>query len=765
MKRAIFIVLLAALGLWITAKLFPPPLREGIATSQAIYDRQGKLLRLSLTPDEKYRVWTGLHDISPALIEATLQEEDRYFYFHPGVNPLAISRAAFQNLFQKGRLGASTITMQLARLRYDLNTKSVWGKIKQSWLALRLELAYSKREILEAYLNLAPYGLNIEGGGAASLIYFHKRSRELSVAEALLLVALPQSPTERSPHAKGGAALSYVKQKLAAQWVRRHPEDKDRLADLTRSLPIYLPRELPFEAPHFCDDISQRYSHLGHIETTLSLSLQKVLKRQVETFVRARRSTGIQNAAAILIDHRSMELVAAVGSAQYFNADIQGQVNGTRSPRSPGSTLKPFLYALALEQGLVHPLTILKDSPRRFGNLNPENSDLDFMGPVSTTKALNLSRNLPALFLMSQLKSQDLYDWLVGAGISFPERKEHYGLGLALGGAEMTLEQLATLYTVFPNRGYLSDLRKIAHDPIAPPRALLSEGAAFLVQEMLRQNVPPGRENLVRIHTSSEPVAWKTGTSHGFKDAWTIGISGPYVIGIWVGDFEGRGNPAFVGRESAAPLFFAIKEALPAVPDTELAYPAPAEVTKVAVCEISGGLPGPYCRHKRETWFMPGKSPIHTCQVHRAIYVHNRSGLRTCERLAADSHLEVFEFWDSDLMRLFRRAGMGRRPVPALDERCLGAVGKGSKPEITSPVKDLAYALRSNDSKLDRIPLIASLEGGKKTLYWFIDESYLGTSGALEPLYWKAVPGRHIVRAVDDFGNADARELTVTVAD
>jgi len=764
-KRSLLFFVLALL-LVIAGRLYPPPLQKGVSVSKAIFDRQERLLRLTLSHDEKYRVWLPLASISPAIVEATLAEEDRFFYWHPGFNPLSLVRAFVHTYVQKTkRIGGSTLTMQLARLRYRINTKSPWGKLKQLGYAVRLELGYSKRDLLEAYLNLAPYGLNIEGVGAASLIYFRKNCHQVSTAEALFLVALPQSPSIRSPKENGdhpnlGAGRSYVKTKLVKQWIRRHPQQAAQENDLLRPLPLYLPKELPFDAPHFTDEMSARYPDRSTLVTTIDSKIQKNLKRQVELFITGRKAKGLTNAAALVVNYHSMEVLGVMGSAAYWNAEIQGQVNGTLAKRSPGSTLKPLVYGMAIDQGLIHPLTLLKDSPRRYGTLNPENSDYDFLGPISATTALNMSRNLPALKLAGEL-SPNLYQFLASARIPLPHEEAYYGLGLVLGGAELTMEELVTLYGVIAGDGKLRPLRKLRDEALVPAKSQLSEGAAYIVKEMLKQNIPPGRESLRRILSNERAVAWKTGTSHGFKDAWAIGISDPYVVAVWVGDFQGESNPAFMGRESAAPLFFQIIESLPPAPHS-FGYFPPKEVVPVKVCEVSGGLPGPHCRHTKETWFIPGKSPFQTCGVHRGLLIHNRTGFRTCERFHHEARLEAFEVWDSELLRLFRQAGIPRHQVPPLDPRCRFQPPSGTPPEITSPAPNIAYAIRLTKNNTNKIPLIATMEGGKRTLYWFANEKFLGKVFNAEPLFWDARPGHYVVRVVDDFGQAAARDLVVT---
>src|SRR6266487_1903130 len=317
--------------------------------------------------------------------------------------------------------------------------------------------------------------------------------------------------------------------------------------------------ERKFLAPHFvqqvlesvgsarcADRTPQRGVPTSQIVTTLDLKKQQLIERRIADYVRGNRNRGIQNAAALLVDSRTMEVLAQIGSADFFNSEIQGQVDGTRSPRSPGSTLKPFIYALALEQGLIHPLSILADAPRSFGDYNPENFDREFLGPIRASDALARSRNLPAIELASQLAHPTLYEFLRGAGVALPRSESLYGLALPLGGAEITMEDLVRLYAALANNGELRPLRRTSREPLASRgRSVISLEAAFLTLEML--NVPRPEINYADS-SNVAPVFWKTGTSHGFHDAWSIAVFNHYVLAVWIGNFNGRPNANFIGR-------------------------------------------------------------------------------------------------------------------------------------------------------------------------------------------------------------------------
>lgn len=766
--RAALIVAAAAAMTLAALRLLPvPALADAAPHSTAIHARGGELLRLSLAADEQYRLWLPLEDMAPALPDAVLLYEDRWFRWHPGVNPIALVRSAWATWAGGDRQGGSTITMQLARRLYGIDSRSVAGKLRQIAAALWLEARYSKHDLLEAYLNYAPYGGNIEGAGAASLIYFHKRARDLALPEALALAVIPQNPRQRLAAgtsvdgAAGGAApaaLLAARTRLWRAWITRHPDDRRYAADLILPLKVHAPRALALRAPHVTDALLAT-GRTGEVRAAIDLRMQDTLERLVRQTIVRERDFGIRNAAAMLVDVSTMEVKALVGSADWRDAGIDGQVNGANAKRSPGSTLKPFIYGLALDQGLLHPMTVLKDAPTAFGPFSPENFDGRFVGPITAQDALVRSRNVPAVAVASRLKAPTLYGLLQQAGVSRLASEAHYGLALALGGGEISMEELARLYAMLANRGRMRPLRYLAAD--APASAdvagerLLSEEAAFITLDMLRHNPRPDTGA-----PDGEAVAWKTGTSWGFHDAWSAGVFGRMVLVVWVGNFDGSANPAFIGIKAAAPLYFRIVDALRSqrLVSAEPARRPPPGVARIEVCAASGDLPNAWCPQRVATWFIPGKSPIKVSHLHRPVLIDTRSGQAVCTENAY-TRREVFEFWPSDLMRLFRDAGMPRRAPPPLPECASAAPPAGDAPQIVSPLRGVTYTVRV--AKPETVLLRAN-QGRAGPVFWFVDQGFLGRTEAGEGLAWApARPGRHVVRAIDERGAGDAREVAV----
>lgn len=763
-RTAVGAVALAAVALAVLRAWPQAPLAESVPVSQAVYDRNGALLRMTLAADQQYRLWTPLAEVSPQFIEALLLYEDRRYYWHPGVDPAAILRATGSMASGGRRQGASTVTMQLARRLGRLDTRSVGGKLRQIAAAVWLELRYSKREILEAHLNLLPYGQNIQGVAAASRIYFGKAPAALSLAEALTLAVIPQSPRARNPAGSEPPALVAARQRLFDAWQAEHPGAVADAALATGRLGYSGLRQLPFEAPHLVTRLLAQYPAQPAIRTTLDLRLQRLLERRVAQYVAAGGERGLRNAVALLVDHRDGGVRALVGSAAFGDAGISGQVNGVLAKRSPGSALKPFIYGLALDQGLIQPLTVLKDAPASFGVYSPENFDGAFTGPVTARDALIRSRNVPAVALAARLAQPTFYQFLRAAGISRLASERHYGLALALGGGEVTMEELAALYTLLPNQGLLRPLHYRLDESAAPGLQLLSPEASFLVLDMLQQAQRPGAPG----SAVASPVAWKTGTSWGFRDAWCVGVFGPYVLAVWIGNFDGSGNPAFVGIEAAAPLFFSVVDAVRAA-DPGLPEPPwlpPPGVARVAVCAASGDLPNADCPRRVDTWYIPGRSPIRVSNVHRRVRVDVRDGRQACPGTPARFvREEVFEFWPSDLMRLYAQAGMPRRRPPAPGECGAPLVAAGVPPQITSPLQGAAYQLRGGRVATDSLQLQATADGDTRGLYWFVDGAFVGESRPSAGLAW--APGRagaFEVTVVDDHGRSASRVLRVEIA-
>jgi penicillin-binding protein 1C len=555
-KRRVLIVLAAlcvsvvvATGIWV-ASLGPLPLAQAQQVSTSVVDRNGKLLRAYAMADGRWRLPVDARTgVDPGYLKLLLAYEDRRFRSHAGVDPLALGRAALQ-FVTRGHIvsGGSTITMQLARLMEPRRERSVTAKLRQMVRALEIERQWSKEQILDLYLALAPFGGNLEGVRAASIAYFGKEPKRLSLAESALLVALPQSPEtrrlDRYPET-ARAARDRVLDRMVEEG-RVTPED----AVQARAVAVpKLRKPMPILAPHSADQAVANVKDTPVIALTLDSSLQKVL----EALARDRAPAwGPDISIGILaVDNESGDVLAHVGSSDYFDARRAGQVDMTRAVRSPGSTLKPFIYGLAFEDGFVHPESLIDDRPIRFGSYAPENFDMTFQGTVPVRKALQLSLNVPAIELLDRVGASRLSSRLKQAGANLVLPKDEVpGLAMGLGGVGVSLQDLVQLYSGVARRGSVKPLREIAwKDDVREPLRLMDQVAAWQVGNVLMGTPPP--EN-----AAHNRIAFKTGTSYGYRDAWSIGFDGRITIGVWVGRADGAPVPGLVGRTSAAPILF-----------------------------------------------------------------------------------------------------------------------------------------------------------------------------------------------------------------
>ncbi|MCS4307377.1 penicillin-binding protein 1C [Rheinheimera pacifica] len=760
---AAVILLLPLLALLLSPK---PALYGRYLQSSAYFAAGGELLSLRLAADQRYRLRLPLADIAPALQQATLLYEDRQFYHHFGVDISAVGRAFWQSVVKGGRRqGASTISMQLARLRFEINTSSLSGKLQQLVYALYLERHFSKHEILEAYFNYAPYGGNIEGVAAASLIYFGKEAQRLTVAEALALSVIPQNPNQRSPlSTKGEQQLELARQRLAALWLQYYPATEPGEAQrLSLPLTFYQRADLAYAAPHFINQLQAQGQIEGRFYTSLQYTVQQRMQRGVTAYLRRNADKGFNNASVLLVKRSTMQVQAWIGSADFYNAAISGQVDGVTALRSPGSALKPFVYALALQQGVIHPQSLLTDLPRRYGSFNPENFDRQFVGPVNATEALINSRNVPAVQLQASLTKPDFYHWLKQAQVPLTYNAEHYGLALVLGGMELSMQQLVQLYAMLGNGGNWQALQWQAEPAAAAPQPLLSPEAAFLTLDMLRQHAKP-QVGLLSELTDSTPVAWKTGTSYAFRDAWSVALSGDYVLAVWLGNFDGSSNPNLIGRTAAGPLLFELLAMLLRDKQAEQSLFSAGNklnLKQVALCSRSGELPNKYCPQTRPGWFIPGVSPIKVSDVHRAVPVYADTGLRACNHQPPQTELKVFEFWPSDIARAYQLSGIVLTPPPAYQHACIDQPQSSQQaPQIRSPQQALTYQLGKN-AEQQKIALQASFDGAVTTAHWFIDSRYLGSVKPGETLFWQGETGEFQLRVVDDLGGVASLRLRV----
>jgi len=532
----------------LTDALGPASLGKDLDYSPTVLDREGNLLRGYLTKEGRWRLPATRDDVDPRFLDAVLAFEDKRFFDHHGVDPLAMMRAAYQ-LASAGYIvsGGSTISMQVARLLEPRRKRSFSTKIRQMVRAFQLEAALDKDEVLALYLSLAPYGGNLEGVRAASLAYFGKEPRRLTLGETALLVALPQAPEMRRPDRhpeRARAARDRVLDRIAGSGQFNPAEIAHAKAE-----PVPMTRRpMPLNAPHAADEAKSVALSRRSVRLTIDGRLQRRLERLARE--RAAALGDAMSAAIVVVKTDTGEILARVASPDYFDEARAGQVDLTRAVRSPGSALKPFIYGLGFEDGLIHPETLIEDRPIRYGDYAPENFDLTFQGTVTVRRALQFSLNVPAVAVLDAVGPSRLLARLGAAGIPLKLPKhETAGLALGLGGIGVRLIDLTALYAGLARQGTLMPLRERLGEAPRPPARLMEAPAAWHVGDVLRGAPPPPNALGGRI-------AFKTGTSYGYRDAWALGFDGAHTVGVWVGRPDGAPVAGLLGRTAAAPILF-----------------------------------------------------------------------------------------------------------------------------------------------------------------------------------------------------------------
>ncbi|WP_459933640.1 penicillin-binding protein 1C [Fundidesulfovibrio butyratiphilus] len=758
MRIALIVLALPVALFFLLNALFPFPVeRLAPKPSRMILSDRGEPLTYSLAPDQMWRFPVALDQVAEVFPACLIASEDRHFFSHPGVNPVSLFSALVDNL-RAGRVvrGGSTITMQVARL-VEPKRRTYRAKLVEVFRAAQLELRFSKRQILEFYLNLTPYGGNLVGVGAASRFYFGKAPGQLSLAEAALLAAIPRAPVRYHPVRRPEAARKARSAVLDALQDVGGADPAAIALARERDLPLALAR-VPLVAPHFCRMMAARFPNEPTVRTTVNGRIQETVRSLVRTRLGELRAMGVENAAVVVEDLATRSVAALVGSADYLDDAHHGRVDAARSPRSPGSALKPFLYALAFDRGILSPGSFLLDVPVSFGGYEPKNYDGAYRGRVSADEALIHSLNAPAVRLLAEVGPSGFLELLRAGGLTTLDRPSaHYGLSLVLGGGEVTLFDLTNLYAALALGGRFAPARLRPQDE-ARPAPLLSPEACALTVDILarleRPDLPAGPDRARGVPA----VAWKTGTSFGHRDAWALGVSARYAVGVWTGNVDGRPVKGISGARQAAPLLFDVFRALE--PDGQsLPIPRDLALGQAEVCAESRQLPGPDCRNTVRIPVIPGVTRLGPCPVHRRVLTDARTGLLVAGECLKGREVreEVVAIYPPELVAWWRAGGAPVPQGPRPDPDCPHQALVGEPPRIVSPRPDAAYrAPQGHVRSFERVGLSAHAAAGVRELAWFQDGLLVAKGAPGEALFLELAPGRHRLVVVDDQGRSDA---------
>jgi len=742
-------------GLVPAALLYPEP-------SPVVLDRSGKPLRFFLARDDRWRFNVSVKELDPGLTQAVLACEDRWFYFHPGVNPFSLVRAFCQNL-RSGRVisGGSTLTMQVARM-LERRPRTYRSKLIEICRAFELELRYSKREILTFYFNLAPYGGNLQGVAAASWLYFGKAPDRLGPAEIALLVALPQSPETRRPDLHPQTA-EQARNRVLARLKERHVISREEYRRAVSTPAPKAREELPLTAPHLAEMLVSKADKNGRVASTIDLNLQLFCEKKLKNHIQKLKQRGIRNGAVVIIENNTRAVRALVGSPDFFDAQSQGQVNAALAPRSPGSTLKPFLYARALDQGLVSPELLLPDVPVAYGEYEPENYDQSYRGMVSMRDALINSLNVPAVNIEARLKREGVWSILREARFkSIGADQSYYGLSLVLGGCGVNLLELTNLYASLAAKGLWTPCRLTEEEPLGEGKSLFSRASAYIITDILTEVRRPDLQNDIITATNLPLIALKTGTSSGRRDAWSIGYDPEWTIGVWVGNATGEGNPDLVGAESAAPLLMEIFDALRSGRKQKWFEPPP-EVGFRRVCSLSGMLPSPDCPETKQEMFIYNVSPTKVCSFHQKFEIDAATGYRVCSHCRAGRKYseKIFIKWPQEVANWMKANNILVEEIPSHLPSC-PYQDEGKPPQIIAPQPRDRFMLREGvQAELQQIRLRAAVDNRIKTIYWFMDGKMIYKGPASQTVFYLLSSGEHQAVCMDEEGRKSSVSFAV----
>ncbi len=731
-------------------------------------------------PDENgvWRYPVKLDEVSPLYLEALINYEDRLFRHHPGFNLYALFRALYQYILTgKPKSGGSTLTMQVARILHP-HAKTVSGKIAQLFRALQLEYYYSKEEILTLYLNYAPFGGTVEGVQAASFTYLGKSAKELSHAEAALLAVLPRAPSRLRPDRhpdRAAQARNKVLDRLAQIGTWRHETAAEAKLERVKSRAISRPMLAPLLALRLFSEIknaddARPVSGILPVRTTINPFMQQNAENLIRNFIQG--TPPRTSAAVIIVENETLAVKAYVGSADFFDNRRFGHVDMIRSCRSPGSTLKPFLYGFALEEGLIHSESLLVDAPFSFSGYRPGNFTESFSGPVSAGEALQRSLNIPAVDILDRLDPK-FFDARLrqgGLNLRFPPH-EMPNLSMILGGVGTTLEDLVSGYTAFACQGVSGKLRYTLDAPMRE-RRMMSPGAAYIIRRILeehgRPDLPGGNVSLTR----SRQVAWKTGTSYGFRDAWAAGVTDRYTAGVWVGRPDGTASPGQYGLATAAPLLFSIVDSLPRHYGRH--EPIPNTVSRAEICWPLGIRPkgddDRLCQQRRQAWILddlvPPTFPDRNDPRRRGnpvtIQVNPDTGLRV------DADCPIPNPVSKMIARWPRAAEPWLNPrlkaasrIPPIDPICGKPVSSSAETvKIFGIEPHSVFRPPGAQTELPTVTLQA--QGGRGRLFWLLNGELICQAEIGQPQNYQFTrPGKYQLTVTDMGGNYDSLEVFV----
>jgi len=766
-KRIFKILLLSAIStaflFFLLNLLFPLP--DKIEYSTIITDSRGEVIHAFLTKNQQWRMKTELDEISPLLRRTIIEKEDKYFYYHPGINPFSISKAFFKNIFHWKRVsGASTITMQVARA-LEPKRRNYWNKCVEIFRSFQLEIKYSKDEILQMYLNLVPYGGNIEGVKSASVLYFAKNPDHLSLAEITALSIIPNRPSSLVI-GRNNDHIVQERNKWLKKFAREKVFTEKEIQDALNEPLIAKRGTVPVFIPHLAYKLKRQGGDI--IKTNIELNTQRKVEKMVEDYSRALSLKNIRNAAVMVIDNMTHNVIVYVGSSDFSDTTDAGQVNGAAAVRQPGSTLKPLLYGLCIDQGLLTPKMVITDVAVNYDGYAPENYDKKFNGYVTMEYALEHSLNIPAVKSLRALGKETLIREL--AACNFQQVKKDQaklGLSMILGGCGTTLEELTGLYSIFANEGKFvaPAYRQVAAGARSdgdrqtgvastssdrPGLTILTPAATFMINQILSKINRPDFPLNWESTTHLPKIAWKTGTSYGRRDAWSIGYNKHFTVGIWVGNFSALGIPELSGANVATPLLFKIFNTIDYDTDEEW-FQQPKDCDIRMLCSETGLLPGEHCSDLSTDYFIPMISTAKKCDNIREMIVSADEKITYCRTcMPVNGYKKKFyKVITPDMERYFEENRIAYQKIPAHNPACEKIFRDGA-PVVTAPSNGNEYLISKKDPQ--RLQLSCNVGNDVGKVYWYINDKFYKAAEAKARQFFIPEEGPVKISCTDDKG-------------
>ncbi len=755
-KHKIFSTLFLIFLLFVLSVVFvplPQPLfKQDFST--VVLDKDKKILRVFLNSNEQWIFPPDKNFKIPKKLEkAVLIAEDKNFYSHFGVDFIAIFRAAIQNIKAKRVVsGASTITMQVARL-IKQKRRTFINKLLETFQALKIETKYSKKQILSFYLNYAPFGGNIIGIQAASYKYYGKPIEKLTWSEACTLAVLPNAPGIISPdmnkkrlfEKKNKLLFKLYKNKVITKW------------DYELAIKEDVPKgskKFDIVAPHFARKV-KNLKEGEQVVSTIDKELQKMCKSIVKVHSNYLRGNGINNLSVLVSETKSGKVRVYLGSTNFFDNKYSGQVDGVSAKRSTGSVLKPFLYSYAIDNGVLLPQTLIKDIPTFYGAYTPTNANKKFDGLVTMEQALIRSLNVPAARTLTKIGIENFYFLLKKGGMTTLYRQPYdYGLPLVLGGAESSLWDLVTLYRGLGNYGTFSKLSYLESESGEKQGVkLLSDGSCFLILNILKKLKRPGAEYYWQMYQNSKPVAWKTGTSYGQRDALAIGVTKDWTIAVWTGNFSGEGNKLLTGASCSAPILFDIVNSLPSSSGW---FKKPlSKMKKLKICKETGFLATENCLKTVEVDVPYSMKPLSPCPYHKKITVTKDGRFQVCSLCWERGNYKTVSVlcYPPSVNRVLRKRGRATYSLPS-HKKCCPGVHKEKVIEITYPLNNSKIYIPTDiGGERQKITCRVSHSNATSTIYWYLDNNFLGTTSKEHSKSIFITKGMHKLFVIDNKGN------------